>query len=691
MTTWNRNFTGGTPTFLSRDKLRGAGITCAVVAVWFLSGAIALPQIIPVQPNFWRLKAREDTDGDHKITIHDRTTPFELRDQSNSVVLTLTNVYPLSVAFQELKRADDRHRTEIPLNELPLHEPAVDRVHRLIQNVYWDALTRRIDAEHLDEVVHDSKVQSKDDFIYVPASDTNALRYFQNAAANANQHGRSPSLRVVALPSPEKITGDFVRALDGAHGILSLALETNQAGSIVGAPYVVPGGRFNELYCWDSYFIVQGLLQDGRKDLARGMADNLIYEMEYYGKIPNANRSYYLTRSQPPFLTSIIRAVFESGATDKPWLAHALRTAMSEYQSVWLGNERLVKIGDYELSRYYDNGAGPCPEVEPGHYDEKIEPWLALTRSADPDTTLTPFQFLNQYLYCGNFADLKSDGLTLGDFFKHDRAVRESGHDTTHRFDDRTADFLTVDLNALLYKYETDFADLITTTFNGKLPGLDSEQNDPAFWRRRAAQRKRAIMALLWDEQRGYFFDYDVANHRRSTYVSATGLYPLWAKMFDAGNSTELQRAKRAVSFACEHLEQSAGLAATAKASVESARNKDARQWDYPYGWAPHQMLAWQALANYKNNTDAARLAYRWLYTIAKNARDYNGTIPEKLNVVTGSHDVFVEYGNVGTKFSYIAPEGFGWMNASFEVGMNFLSPESKKALRDMKPPESPK
>ena len=128
---------------------------------------------------------------------------------------------------------------------------------------------------------------------------------------------RSPELKVVLLPPPDKITGEFVRNLDGAHGLLSLALETNADGTISGAPYVVPGGRFNELYCWDSYFIVLGLLQDHRNDLARGMADNLLYEVQYYGKIPNANRTYYLTRSQPPFLTSIIRAVYDSGRWTK--------------------------------------------------------------------------------------------------------------------------------------------------------------------------------------------------------------------------------------------------------------------------------------------------------------------------------------------------------------------------------------
>jgi alpha,alpha-trehalase len=539
----------------------------------------------------------------------------------------------------------------------------------------------------VDQVVHDSKSHSKFDYIYVPAADTNAVNYFQALEKLKNDRHCSPPLKVVLLPSPEKITGEFVRDLDGAHGILSLALETNVDGKITGAPYVVPGGRFNELYCWDSYFITLGLLQDGRTDLARGMADNLLYEVKYYGKIPNANRTYYLTRSQPPFLTSIIRGVYESGAADKTWLAAALKTAMSEYQNVWLGKDRLVKIGTNELSRYYDTGDGPCPETEPGHYDEKIQAWRSQVPPESTGLAVTPYRFLNQYLYCGQHAELTADGLTLAAFFKHDRALRESGHDTTHRFDDRTTDFVSVDLNTLLYKYETDFAELIETEFGGTLPGVTGEQAEAKFWRQQAAKRKAAMMALMWDDERGYFFDYDFVNKKRSTYISATGLWPLWAKMLNKDNPQEMKDVRRAATFACEKLEVLSGLAATAKESVESARDQDGRQWDYPFGWAPHQMLAWQGLKNYGLDTDAGRLAYRWLYTIAKNAHDFNGMIPEKYNVVTGSHDVFVEYGNVGTKFSYIATEGFGWMNASFEVGMNFISSAQLADLNLLKPP----
>jgi alpha,alpha-trehalase len=648
----------------------------------------AFPQSVPAPQNLWRLVAQEDTDSDRRITVHDHITPFELRDDKGRTVKTVDDVYHISVLMQELKRADDEHRAEISLGDFHLNETAVDRTHRLIKQFYWDALTRRIDADHLDQVVHDPKVASKCDFIYVPESDAAAVRYFKSLEKQAAERRRSPALKVVILPPPEKITGDFVRNLDGSHGILSLKLETNADGKISGVPYVVPGGRFNELYCWDSYFITLGLLQDGRKDLARGMADNLIYEVEHYGKIPNANRTYYLTRSQPPFLTSIIRAVFESGAANRDWLASALKVAMTEYQNVWMGHDRLIDVNGHKLNRYYDIGSGPCPEVEPGHYDEKLAPWIAQAQAENENESLTPFRFLNEFLYCGKYGALKSDGLTLAAFFKHDRAVRESGHDTTHRFDDRTADFVPVGLNALLYKYEMDFAELLQSKFGGKLPGMENDFRDAQFWRRRARERKEAMLDLMWDDSRGFFFDYDFVNKKRSTYISATGLFPLWANVLDKNDAKDRERVRRIAEFSREKLEQTYGLAATAKESVEAARRHDPRQWDFPFGWAPHQMLAWRGFRNYGLNGDAERLAYRWLYIIAKNARDYNGTIPEKYNVVTGSHNVFVEYGNVGTKFSYIAPEGFGWMNASFQVGTNYLSAKRLADLEKLIPPK---
>ena len=657
------------------------GAWCWLVIL--LLAAIPLySQIISVPDNFARLVSQEDTDGDKKITIHDHVTPFEIRGTNGAVIETIQDAYPLSILLQTLKRAEDKNRFNISLNEINLGESAVDRTHRLIKQYYWDALTRRIDAAHLGRVVPDPKSDSADDYLYIPAADTNAVDYFESLS---NVYTPQP-LKIVLLPPPDKITGAFVRSLDGAHGLLSLALITNTDGTISGAPYVVPGGRFNELYCWDSYFITLGLLQDGRHDLARGMADNLLYEMEYYGKIPNANRTYYLTRSQPPFQTSIIRAVYASGTTDKAWLASALKIAMQEYQNVWMSPDRVVRIGPYTLNRYYDAGDGPCPEVQTGAYDDQIVPWLAQA-NLQTDMPLTSFRFLNEYLYCGDFSNLTVNGITLAEFFKQDRAMRESGHDTTHRFDDRAADFVTVDLNSLLYKYEMDFAEVLDKEFGGTLPGIEGDMSHADYWRQQAQLRKKAMMALMWDQQRGFFFDYDFVRQKRSTYISATGLYPLWAKLLDANDATDRERALRMVAYARKKLEQRAGLAASAQESVAAASTHDQRQWDYPYGWAPHQMLAWQGLANYGFNQDAARLAGRWLYAIAKNAHDYDGVIPEKYNVVTGSHEVFVEYGNVGIKFDYITPEGFGWTDASFEVGMNFLSATDAANLEELKPP----
>jgi len=675
---WNDYFTG-------RWRSWAALAACLFAAPW--AGA----QNIPVTDNLWRLTAQEDTDGDEKITVHDHTTPYIIQDGEGRALRTLTNCYQMSVLLQDLKQANDEHLKTIRMDNLQIDESAVDRTHRFIKEYFWNALTRRIDLKHLNQVVRDPKSKAKYDYLYVPTADETAIKYFRDIENSSAGRHRSPALKVVLLPSPDKITGAFIRNLDGAHGLLSLKLELNASGEpVCGVPYVVPGGRFNELYAWDSYFTILGLLEDGRMDLARGTADNLLYEVQYYGKVPNANRTYYLTRSQPPFLTSIIREVFErdkTSKTNRAWLASALQTIVGEYQNVWLGKDRLVKIGQYELSRYYDEGEGPCPEVEPGHYDDKIEPWLTQIKPANPDIPLTPYRFLNEYLYCDQYAGLMADGLTLRDFFKHDRADRESGHDTTHRFDDRTADFVTVDLNSLLYKYETDFAELIEREFGGDLPMLGEPYRSAASWRQRAAARKAAMLALMWDEQRGFFFDYDFARQKRSAYISATGFWPLWARLLDASQPEELNRAKRVAAYGCEKLEQAAGLSATARESVAAAHRQDQRQWDYPYGWAPHQMLAWQGLKNYGLETDAARLAYRWLYTIVRNAHDYNGTIPEKFNAVTGSHEVFAEYGNVGTKFTYIATEGFGWMNASLEVGLNFLTPTQLGALHRLEPP----
>ncbi|MEJ2111387.1 MAG: trehalase family glycosidase, partial [Acidobacteriota bacterium] len=148
-------------------------------------------------------------------------------------------------------------------------------------------------------------------------------------------------------------------------------------------------------------------------------------------------------------------------------------------------------------------------------------------------------------------------------------------------------------------------------------------------------------------------------------------------------------QASKIVARALPALEMPGGITASSKKSLDSVENRPSRrQWDYPNGWAPHQMLTWRGLIEYGYDRIAQRLIYRWLYTITKNAADYNGTIPEKMDVVKRSHQVFAEYGNVGTKFQYITREGFGWMNASYQVGLYLLPEKLRANLEQLIPPE---
>jgi alpha,alpha-trehalase len=158
---------------------------------------------------------------------------------------------------------------------------------------------------------------------------------------------------------------------------------------------------------------------------------------------------------------------------------------------------------------------------------------------------------------------------------------------------------------------------------------------------------------------------------------------PLWAGMVDK------QNAKLMVETLMRQLKEKGGIAGTSK-RMNDKLPEDAiqRQWDYPNGWAPHQMLIWKGLKRYGFHKELQELVYRWLFMITKNAVDYNGTIPEKYDVVKATHKVFAEYGNVGTDFKYITQEGFGWMNASYQYGLTLLNKEHIKQLNALVEPD---
>ena len=642
-----------------------------------LSQSITLCQEITVKvavrPTLDSLIAKEDTDGDKKITIDDphlvgtdrgsKTFWIKIPGGTN---VEISGTYYLSNLLGALKLADDERRDTVELKASDIFQPPVEHIAESIKNLYWDSLTRRIDESGLERIFKDQKTQTVDGFnyVYVPHNDSMAYDYFSKVAE------RRPEFKMKVVKLPQKITPEYVGNLNGRHGILSLRLIRNADGQIEGSPFVVPGGRFNEMYGWDSYFITLGLLQDGQVDLAKSMVDNFIYEIDNYGKILNANRTYYLTRSQPPFFTSMALAVYDKlskNKATKKWLRTVLQAAIKEYNGYWMAPGHLTITG---LSRYYDSGIGPPPEVEPGRYDA-VYAEHSKRYKEDPRT------FEQDYL------SGKIKVPELDKFFTDDRSMRESGHDASYRLQNDCAELVTVDLNSLLYKTETDIADIISDNFAGQVRLDDGSVEKSSTWYGNAEKRKKLMTQYLWNEKKGMFFDYNFAEKKQASFVSATTLYPLWAKL-----ATKKQ-ADALVENALPLLETPGGIVgSTEESRGQITADHPQTQWDYPFGWAPHQMLVWQGLKNYGRNTIARDLAYRWIYTITINAYNYSGTIAEKYDMTNRSSQVFAEYGNIGTKFSYITTEGFGWTNASYVVGLPLLTKKQAEELDQLIPPE---
>ena len=266
-----------------------------------------------------------------------------------------------------------------------------------------------------------------------------------------------------------------------------------------------------------------GLIANERVDLAKSMVQNFCFSINNYGKIFNANRTYYLGRTQPPFLTDMALRVYdqirhESGAVE--FLREATLAAIKEYHTVWMAAPRLDPLTG--LSRYRPEGIGVPPETEPTHFVHVLAPYAS---KYDMDVP----EFIQAYNRCdGTVTEPELD-----EYFLHDRAVRESGHDTSYRLENVAANLATIDLNALLYKYETDIARTIQTHFGDRLDlpielrsaihGTTSKQTETsAAWNRRAKARRQAVDRYLWNESCGMYFDYDTIKNEQTTYESAT-------------------------------------------------------------------------------------------------------------------------------------------------------------------------
>jgi alpha,alpha-trehalase len=513
----------------------------------------------------------------------------------------------------------------------------------------WDTLTRSLND---CKVIVDPKLASAS-VLYLPAD--------FDAPADVQEMQKRCNVQVKHLPQVIHKLGEVDTSNLEPPGLLYLNNK-----------YVVPGGRFNEMYGWDSYFIVRGLVEDQRLELARGMVENFFFEIEHYGAVLNANRTYYLTRSQPPFLTSMILAVYDAqksvGKEDRAWLERAYGYAARDY-SLWTREPHLA--GTTGLSRYYDFGNGPAPESvkdETGHYrqvagfflGQQQDEWrdYVVPQKADQPHIgpLFALQVCDSAKAMGQAA-CDSAGLASlsADYYKGDRAMRESGYDVSFRFGPhgvRTHHYAPVCLNSLLYKTEKDLEQM------SEMLGRKTDAKD---WGKKAEERKERIQKYLWDSESGLYFDYDFERGKRSTYEYVTAFFPMWA-----GIPTPEQA--RAVMQHLATFEKPGGLV--------MSPHETGGQWDFPYAWAPDQLVADEGIRKYGFNKEADRVSYEFLSTVAENFRR-DGTIREKYNAVTRSSETQVTAGY------HMNIVGFGWTNGVFLSLLHQLPETSVTRLAD--------
>jgi alpha,alpha-trehalase len=410
---------------------------------------------------------------------------------------------------------------------------------------------------------------------------------------------------------------DVCDHIDGLWPVLERAPEpVSPYGSLLPLPfpYVVPGGRFAEIYYWDSYFTMLGLEQSGRRTLALDMVRNFASLVDRYGHVPNGNRTYYLSRSQPPFLAAMVELA-ASTATDADAVREQYLPALSREYAFWMdgadglapgsAHRRVVRLSDGTLlNRYWDDRDVPREEA----YREDVATAAAATR---PPPAV--------------YRDL--------------RAAAESGWDFSSRWlgdgqtlaTIRTTDLVPVDLNSVMAQLESSLAAAHAAA--GAVVRARALEE-------RAERRKAALQRYFWDEERGMFTDYLWREDKRSDALTAATVAPLFFGLATAPQARRVAAAVRA------HLLWPGGLVTSTVASGQ--------QWDAPNGWAPLQWMAIEGLHRY-GETDLARtIAERWMTKVITSYRS-TGKLVEKYNLA----DTLVEAGGG----EYPTQDGFGWTN----------------------------
>jgi alpha,alpha-trehalase len=350
-----------------------------------------------------------------------------------------------------------------------------------------------------------------------------------------------------------------------------------------------------------------------------------------------------MTRSQPPFLTEMLLNAYER-THDRKWLEDSA-PAIEEYYRYWTSEPHLTPATG--LSRYFDLGEGPAPEVLASERDSQGRTHYDLARQFFRTHSIADYDVAQYY-------DSKRDQLTSL-FFKGDRSMRESGFDPSDRFGPFSIDIIhynPVCLNSLLYMTELQTADIMRILNRAEAEGA---------WRKRALHRADLINRLMWNERDGLYEDYEFVHQRRRKYPFLTTFYPLWA-----GIATRDQAAR--VVRNLPMFERSGGL--------QTSTNRSGEQWDAPFGWAPLEMLAVEGLRRYGYNQEADRISIEFLSLVLEQYRN-SGTIVEKYDVVRRTAELRGEI-----RFGYRSNEaGFGWTNATFTALFDRLPARDKNKV----------
>ena len=388
---------------------------------------------------------------------------------------------------------------------------------------------------------------------------------------------------------------------------------TGASGIPLTREYIVPGGRFREIYYWDSYFTMLGLVADGRNDLAENMLENFAHLIDSIGFIPNGTRDYYLTRSQPPFFSLMVEllATSDPGVLDRyfPQLEKEYAYWMEGAAGLepWQAEKRVVRLeGDTLMNRYWDSGRSPRPES----YREDVELASELPTEAQKEAL---------------YANLRAAAASGWDFSS--RWYGQEGEFASTQ----TTELLPVDLNSLLYSMEN----LLSEGYRTR--GQDAQAEEMA---RRASERQALINGRLWDAEAGFYVDYDFHDRVPGHEITLAGVFPLYFGMASPAQASAVRQRLM------EDFLSPGGLVTTLKASGQ--------QWDAPNGWAPLQWMAVGGLLRYGYTEDAREIMTRWIGLNGKVYRD-TGKMLEKYNV----QDTTLLSGGG----EYPTQDGFGWSN----------------------------